>query len=220
MTRSSIPSSFVVPTIHRQPRESVNRRIAAALDEAGVVVVEDFVTPAQRAALRRGALRRWGAAGYAEARIGARHSAVLHPEIRTDRICWLDEESAQRAERRYLSRLESLRRRLNRELYLGLVDWEGHLAVYPEGGFYRRHLDRFRQDDRRAVSTVLYLNEGWKPDHGGALRLWASGADDAPFVDVAPIAGRLVSFLSADLHHEVLPSRAERMSITGWFRTR
>lgn len=42
----------------------------------------------------------------------------------------------------------------------------------PTGAFYRRHLDRFRDDDRRMVSAVLYLNEDWQPQDGGQLRMF------------------------------------------------
>ena len=35
-----------------------------------------------------------------------------------------------------------------------------------------------------------------------------------------PPGGTLVSFLSAELYHEVLPARRDRASITGWFKTR
>jgi SM-20-related protein len=109
---------------------------------------------------------------------------------------------------------------INRELYLGLFDWEGHLAVYPEGAFYRRHLDRFQHDGRRTVSTVLYLNEHWQPGDGGELRVWSGPDADSAFVDVAPLSGRLVIFLSGEVYHGVQPSSFERISVTGWFRTR
>jgi SM-20-related protein len=86
----------------------------------------------------------------------------------------------------------------------------------PAGGFLR-HLDRFRDDDRRTVSAVLYLNEGWQPDDGGQLRMFLDGDVEH---DVQPIAGSLVVFLSGAIPHEVLPAGRERLSLTGWFRRR
>jgi SM-20-related protein len=38
------------------------------------------------------------------------------------------------------------------------------------------------------------------------------------FEDVLPIGGRLVVFLSGEIPHEVLPTKKERISITGWLR--
>ena len=82
--------------------------------------------------------------------------------------------------------------------------------MYPPGAFYRRHLDRFASDDRRALSCVLYLNEAWRAEDGGALRLYLPGRHR----DVLPRAGTLVAFLSERFEHEVLPAQRERLSLT------
>jgi SM-20-related protein len=63
---------------------------------------------------------------------------------------------------------------------------------------------------------VLYLNEGWTAEDGGALRLHLPGGPR----DVLPSAARLVAFLSERFEHEVLPAQRERLSLTGWFRRR
>jgi SM-20-related protein len=36
-------------------------------------------------------------------------------------------------------------------------------------------------------------------------------------VDVAPVLGRLVVFLSAKVEHEVLPTWAPRLAVTAWY---
>ena len=89
---------------------------------------------------------------------------------------------------------------------------EAHVAVYPPGTRYAPHRDRFRADDRRVLSSVLYLNERWTVSDGGALRLYV---DDGA-VEVLPHAGTLVTFLSERFLHEVLPARRPRMAVTGW----
>jgi len=114
----------------------------------------------------------------------------------------------------FLETMDQLRLHLNRTLYLGLYETENHFAMYPPGSFYRRHIDRFRDDDRRVVSSILYLNEQWLPQHGGALRLLLK---DGP-TDVDPVANRLVLFMSDQVEHEVLVTHAQRLSLTGWFR--
>lgn len=160
--------------------------------------------------------RRYAAGALTRAAIGRGTGQQLDESIRGDHIQWLAPgESA--AVDRYLGLLDELRERLNRELFLGLEDYECHFALYPPGSFYRRHLDRFRDDDRRTVTTVFYLNEGWLPEHGGALRIeLADGREH----DVAPAAGTLVVFMSGDFPHEVLPASRERLSLTGWYRRR
>jgi hypothetical protein len=87
----------------------------------------------------------------------------------------------------------------------------------------------------RAVTAIIYLNAGWTPDHGGELRLWPPGgtaalgtsseasssslsseAEDA-FLDVAPLAGRLLLFDSARVEHAVRPARlAARWALSAW----
>lgn len=148
--------------------------------------------------------------------IGRGSAQAVREGIRGDRIEWLEPGQSPVCDR-YLGRLDELRLALNRGLYLGLEDYEGHFALYPPGAFYQKHLDRFRDDDRRAVSAVLYLNQDWRPEQGGALRLYL---EDGTTRDVLPQAGSLLVFLSADLPHEVLPASRERLSLTGWFRRR
>ena len=136
--------------------------------------------------------------------------------VRGDHIQWLEPGQCAAGDR-YLGMLDDLRGQLNQALYLGLEDYEGHFALYPPGTFYQKHLDRFRDDDRRAVSAVFYLNSDWLPEQGGALRLYLAAGRE---LDVLPEAGTLVLFLSADLPHEVLPATRERLSLTGWLRRR
>jgi SM-20-related protein len=115
-----------------------------------------------------------------------------------------------------LDSLEQLRLRLNREAFLGLFELELHYAAYPPGAGYARHVDQPHGKTRRKISVVLYLNRGWQPDAGGELRIF-SGVEH---IDVQPLAGRLVCFLTDSREHCVLPAQRERLSLTGWFGTR
>ena len=113
--------------------------------------------------------------------------------------------------------MDDLRLALNRALFLGLDGYESHFACYAPGASYQRHLDRFRDDDSRTVSVVIYLNPDWRMEQGGALRLHTDGGAAS---DIAPEGSRLVLFLSADMPHEVLPATRDRLSLAGWFRRR
>ncbi|MEJ0030112.1 MAG: 2OG-Fe(II) oxygenase [Bacteroidota bacterium] len=101
---------------------------------------------------------------------------------------------------------------INRSLFLSLKDIELHTTVYPAGAYYKRHLDQFKPGDHRKLSVICYLNEGWTDDLGGQLRMYLKSG----IKDVLPLAGRLVCFRSDMIEHEVLPSKKERLSITGW----
>ncbi|MCO7513146.1 2OG-Fe(II) oxygenase [Pseudomonas guariconensis] len=150
------------------------------------------------------------------ASVGRGAGQEVREAIRGDRIQWLEAGQSEACDQ-YLAAMDDLRQALNQGLYLGLEDFECHFALYPPGAFYRRHLDRFRDDDRRTVSAILYLNEDWQPEDGGQLRMFLA---DEVVHDVQPQAGCLVVFLSGDIPHEVLPAGRERLSLTGWFRRR
>jgi SM-20-related protein len=182
----------------------------------GHALVRDALPGNVVAGLRRRARALDRAGAFAQAGVGRAGARAPRSDIRGDRIAWLDDAPDDDAERALAAWLEALRLRCNRDLLLGLVDVEAHYAIYPAGARYARHRDRFRDDDARVLSCVLYLNDAWSDDDGGALRLYtAEGA-----VDVAPAGGTFVAFLSADFDHEVLPARRERLSLTGWFRRR
>lgn len=194
-------------------------RIVEDLAETGRSVQPGFLAPAEVRALREEAFERWRAGAFRQAGVGAGAEFGVRSEIRSDRILWLAEPYTE-AQRRYLDRLEQLRLAINRSLYLGLFSFEGHLAVYPPASFYRKHLDRFQKAGHRVISCILYLNEDWKPEDGGQLRLYDGPEDNAESRDVLPGGGNFVIFLSGSVYHEVLPATRERVSLTGWFRTR
>ena len=152
----------------------------------------------------------------APAAVGRGPAQEIREGIRGDHIQWLEPGQADCCDA-YLGLMDSLREALNRGLFLGLEDFESHFALYPPGAFYLKHVDRFRDDDRRMVSAVIYLNQEWLPEQGGQLRMYFDGETE---YDVDPAGGRLVVFLSGEVPHEVLPATRERLSLTGWFRRR
>lgn len=160
--------------------------------------------------------RRYAEGELNPAGVGRGAAQEVREAIRGDQIQWIDPGESEACDH-YLEAMDNLRQAINQGLFLGLEDFECHFALYPPGAFYRRHLDRFRDDDRRTVSAVFYLNEGWQPDDGGQLRMFLDGDVEH---DVQPIAGSLVVFLSGAIPHEVLPAGRERLSLTGWFRRR
>jgi SM-20-related protein len=151
-----------------------------------------------------------------KAKIGKGTEEQKAIEIRNDSIYWLDENSPSKWEQSYLSEVEKIREVLNRTLYLGLKQFEGHFARYDEGGFYKKHLDQFQGNNDRQVTLITYLNS---PDDGGELRVYKKSNPDEIECDIAPKAGMLVCFLSKELYHEVLPTKHKRYSLTGWLRT-
>lgn len=194
-------------------------RIADSLAAQGWTVADDFFGPVLTEALRGDCQISSGQGDFREAAVGRGEWRQTRTEVRGDEILWFQQPALSAPQRTCLEHFEQLRLTLNRTLQLGLFEFESHFARYPAGAFYARHIDQFRGDSHRKVSCVLYLNENWKPEEGGELRLYLDG-DGAEFEDVLPQGGRLVAFLSGQFAHEVLPAQRERISIAGWFRTR
>ncbi len=194
-------------------------RVAADLDATGWSVQPGFLDAALVASLRNeSAARR---AEFHRAGTGRGQGHRSRESARGDDVLWLDGDRDAPGERGTLGALEALRVHLNRTLFLGLDRLEAHVAVYPVGAVYARHLDAFHgPGPARVVSTVLYLNDDWAEADGGHLRLFLDGAQPEPFHDVTPTGGTLVAFLSGQVEHEVRPARRERMSVAGWFSAR
>ncbi|AEV65553.1 2OG-Fe(II) oxygenase [Pseudomonas ogarae] len=191
-------------------------RIVDDLAERGWSQQNLFLPEALTRALAAECRQRAAEGELAPAAVGRGPFSEIREGIRGDHIQWIESGQAQACDH-YLGLMDSLREAMNRGLFLGLEDFESHFALYPPGAFYLRHVDRFRDDDRRMVSAVLYLNDDWLPEHGGQLRMYL---DENLEQDVVPIGGCLVVFLSGDIPHEVLPATRDRLSLTGWFRRR
>lgn len=183
----------------------------AALGEGRPLVIDGFLreTGEPRAALQalhaQGALR--------PAAIGRGDRRRHEPGLRGDSIAWLEDTPPPLAA--LWSRFEEIRERLNEDLWLGLRRFEVQVAVYPgEGEGYARHRDAFVGARSRVATAIVYLNPGWAPAHGGALRAFVGEEPQ----DIAPLDGRLVLFLAEKLEHEVLRCFAPRFAVTAWYR--
>lgn len=151
-----------------------------------------------------------------KAAIGNGDKKAINESIRSDNISWLTEEETDPEIRHYQIFAEGLSDKLNKTLYLGLNEFECHFAQYPAGSFYKAHKDSFKDDDRRTITLITYLNENWKEGDGGELRLHLP--DNV--VDIKPYGGSIICFRSSEILHEVLVSNKERLSLTGWFLKR
>lgn len=214
MTRATEPAS-------RGVAADGDERIAEDLEADRWSVQAGFFEPPVVSELRDEALELRRRGRFRPAEVGRGLRRELHPEIRGDRILWLEPPFSP-AQQRYLDEMERLRLALNRRLYLGLFRFEAQLALFEPGAGYTRHLDAFdgERDRKRVVSCTLYLNRGWGEGDGGELRLWSGPEPGARGADIAPREGTLVVFLSERVHHEVLPAARERLSLTGWFGAR
>jgi SM-20-related protein len=192
-------------------------RACTAIAEQGLCVVPDFLPASDVAALAADVRRRHEAGLLHAAGIGRGARRIQRAQVRGDRIAWLDDDDPAPALFSARAALERLRCALNASLFLGLASFEAHYSLYPPDAIYLRHRDRFRDDDTRVISCVIYLNESWNRRDGGELRVHLR---DGEWLDIVPDGGALVGFLSERFEHEVLAARRERLALTGWFRRR
>lgn len=186
--------------------------IADSLAEQGFAIADQFLSQKEVEEILMLSQFSEGIRNFKKAGIGKNQDLQINEAIRGDYIHWIDKNSPPKPVKVYLDRLQDLILYLNQALFLSLKDYEVHLTVYPVGAHYKRHLDQFQKDDHRKLSVICYLNDAWKPEHGGQLKMYLP----VETMELLPVGGRLVCFRSDQIEHEVLPATRERLSLTGW----
>jgi len=197
-------------------------RIISDLANKHYSVIDHFFSPVEVSVLRASLLEKHEEDAFKKAAIGNRVNEAIKSSIRGDVILWIDEADANLSETVFFNKINDLIAYLNRTCFLGILQKEFHYALYPQGTFYKRHIDTFQNDDRRKLSIVCYLNdELWKPDYGGELILYLDNDGKEIEKVIYPLPGRMVIFESQIIEHEVKPVMQNmRLSITGWLKTR
>ena len=194
-------------------------QIIGDLLEKQYSIVDDFFDPLEILKLRNSLLHKYEEDKFKKSAIGNRTNELIEKAIRGDFILWMNEAEAGETEKIFFHKINNLIEYLNRTCFMGILHKEFHYAVYPKGTFYKRHLDTFQNDSRRKLSIVSYLNdENWLKTNGGELVIYK---EDRSEEVIYPLPGRVVIFESQILEHEVKEVKnSERLSITGWLKTR
>jgi len=148
---------------------------------------------------------------------GTGNELMVHKDssFRSDKIYWLEKDSTNTSEIEFFKLMDEFVVYLNETCYTGITQYEFHYALYEKGNLYKRHLDRFRNDDHRLFSMITYLNEDWIDGDGGELKIYLP---EGQTQNISPTNGKSVFFRSNELEHEVLVTHKPRMSITGWLK--
>jgi SM-20-related protein len=186
--------------------------IASKLAETGWAHIPDFISRELALAILDEAQSMKASGLFKPAGVG--RSSSIQESLRRDEILWLDEKSLTPSIASLWAQLESFRFEMNERLFLSLREFEAHLASYDAGAYYGKHVDRFRDDDRRTISMVLYLNPDWLEADGGLLKM-STDVGEQTFL---PEAGSMVCFMSDRIEHEVTLSHRQRWSIAAWFK--
>ena len=134
--------------------------------------------------------------------------------VRGDSIHWLDRAHNDVHENSFFDLMDRFVKYLNENCYTGINNYEFHYTLYAPGTFYKKHIDRFQNNDSRKFSMIMYLNTDWISEDGGELCIH----HETGLQKISPVNGKVVFFKSNELEHEVLMTHKNRMSITGWLK--
>jgi len=217
------PSAFSETRIRGVRVGKAILNIVTDFAEQGWAIRENFLDEQHWRAMADEAGQLWEQGAFRKAGMGRLAEHRLQAEIRGDYSLWLDPQQTPAAFRFVAEELEALRAALNASLYLGLFEFEAHLAIYPPGASYARHVDQLHGSAARRVSMAFYLNDGWRATDGGELCLYPPSIPRRAVTRkmmVLPAGGTLAVFGSADMPHAVRPATRPRLSLSGWFRSR
>ncbi|WP_240612557.1 2OG-Fe(II) oxygenase [Brumimicrobium salinarum] len=182
------------------------------LAQQDYVIIDQFLNPEQLKNIHSFFEQKQYEGAFDKAAIGQSGSEKVIKEIRGDYTYWLNRDVDTQITPLF-SVFEEVKNIINQLMYLSLADYEFHLAHYPKGSYYKKHLDQFDGRRNRMVSMIIYLNKDWQKGDGGELRVYPE--NNVP-IDVEPLENRCVLFRSDVLFHEVLQANTSRKSITGW----
>jgi SM-20-related protein len=191
-------------------------RIVSDIEQVGWSQLPAFLSPAQLQAMHQ--FFELHRPQFRPAQVGQGQERQRVEKIRGDYTFWLDPLEPTGPWLELNQFLSQLILALNQNCFLGLKQFEYHLAEYPPGTYYQKHLDHFHSDSSRSLSFVFYLNQTWSPELGGELVLY--DRQDMVLNKVLPSPGTAVFFLSQEFPHEVLPATQARRSLTGWVHTK
>jgi len=195
--------------------QNVFEKIANDLRATGLSIIENAIDPKLIHDLNK-RIESLAEDKFQSAGIGRQVDHEKNAKIRRDKILWLDSNND--LELGYIQAMDELKNYLNRRLFMGLFSYESHFAHYQAGAFYKKHVDAFKGRANRVLTTVFYLNDDWQAINGGELVIYDPNDHDKELCRVLPNQGTLVTFLSDEFPHEVLPAHTSRYSIAGWFR--
>ncbi len=180
-----------------------------------VGISEQFMSESLSANLKINLLSLYAENEMQTAGTGNEVSILKNKLLRSDKIYWLDRKHENPYENEFFDLMDDFVEYLNKTCYTGITGYEFHYALYEKGSFYKKHLDRFRNDDSRQFSMITYLNADWKDGDGGELNIFHIDGSEQK---VQPNNCKSVFFKSSELEHEVIETNVPRMSITGWLK--
>jgi hypoxia-inducible factor (prolyl hydroxylase) len=203
-------------------------RICESLRDTNYAVIDDLLPEADALALRDEVAKLYADGHMSDGAIGSGtdgSTGTVRHTMRTDKMVWMEgsESFVGPQMRKHITRMDIITQKIaiffrgvaKEHTWAGPHRTKAMATVYAgTGARYVPHYDNPNGNGRK-LTTLLYLNEGWKPQHGGVMRL----KTNKTVVSIAPLLNRLVFFWSdRRVPHEVLPATGpDRYAVTIWY---
>lgn len=193
---------------------NIYEKLIQGLLDKGFASVDNWLSQQELIDLRKSLFKHQEQQNFHLASIGKNENYQTLKEVRNDTIFWLNPTTANACEQQFLQKITNFTNYLNRTCFTSIRSHEFQYAIYKQGAFYKKHVDQFKNDDKRQFSMVFYLTEQWQEGDGGELLLYTKSG----ITTIQPVSGRMV-FFKSNLPHEVVTSNCNRLSLTGWLKT-
>ena len=185
------------------------------LEQQGWVVLDDFLSAVNTASLLETFKLKLENDDFEMAKIGKDLNRSLEKQVRMSQTAWIEDWTRSSTLCELNDFFSALSIEMNRHFYLTIKRWESQMAFYPEGGFYKKHLDQLRGGENRIMTCIFYLNDC---STGGELVVYDRDNKNKKAAVIVPKVGRCVLFFSSQIYHEVLPCFDHRYSLATWLR--
>ncbi|MGK0367645.1 MAG: SM-20-related protein [Thermoproteota archaeon] len=152
---------------------------------------------------------------FTEAGLSNQQNKKLDSAIRKSKTHWIEKWDENNSFKLLNSEFNLIMNSLNEFFFLSMKRFESQLAIYEEGGFYKKHVDQHREGNHRQLSSILYFNNC---ADGGELLIYNKSDKNKVDEIIKPKEGTFIIFSSKDIYHEVKETNVTRYSLTTWFR--
>ncbi len=187
----------------------------ASLEEKGWFVCPSLLSENMNAGLLESFLEKLEKDQFDMAQVGKNLERSLEKRIRHSETSWIESWHENSQLRDLNQFFGDLSHQMNQHFYLNIKRWESQMAYYPEGGFYKKHLDQLRSGENRLMTCIFYLNNC---ERGGELVIYDRDDMKKKAATIKASKGTCVLFFSSQIFHEVLPAYSPRFSFTTWLR--
>ena len=190
------------------------------LESSGIFQCPDLISANDNNVCKQFITENLEQGSFRNSSVGRKGHVTTNSDIRSDKTLWLQDANSdiQIKTKKITKWIEELSHELKNFFRISLVEIESHFSIYAPGTFYQKHIDNRNQENPRVFTFIFYFNCDWQKEHGGELAIYNPENEAELLFTIPPKAGTFVIFKSDQFYHEVLTSRTNRYTLTGWLR--